>query len=159
MKGGMLPPRVNKKEEMKFMANTESNQKLTYGQVAAMAKQDPETFASALLGSKPTYRSSMQVRYYENGSLVVNVSGPAQGKYKSFIDETVKGDMLDLVRHIHGLPDDKQGRHEAAPPQPRVRQAPLRRGLGPGPRAAAPRRPGPRSNSILAKSSGRSVKN
>ncbi len=96
------------------MANTESNQKLTYGQVAAMAKQDPETFASALLGSKPTYRSSMQVRYYENGSLVVNVSGPAQGKYKSFIDETVKGDMLDLVRHIHGLPDDKQGRHEAA---------------------------------------------
>jgi len=87
--------------------------KATIPEISRMLKGDPERFASALLGEEPVTRSGTNVRYFENGSLVVNVSGPSQGRFYSFTDSDAKGDMIDLVRWHHGLADDKSGRHEA----------------------------------------------
>jgi phage/plasmid primase-like uncharacterized protein len=95
------------------MADNQNIKKLSYGEVVSMAKNDPETFATALIGSKPTYRGGTSVRYYDNQSLQVNTGGPHQGRFKSHVDDTIRGDMLDLVRHMRGLPDDKAGRHQA----------------------------------------------
>lgn len=85
----------------------------TFSDIAAMAKNDPESFASSLLGEEPTLRTGTSVRYFDNQSLVVNVAGPSQGRYYSFTDSDAKGDMLDLVRWVHGLGDDKDGRKQS----------------------------------------------
>ncbi len=87
--------------------------KATFADISRMLKADPERFASALLGEEPTLRAGTTVRYLENQSLVVNVSGPSQGRFYLFTDSDAKGDMIDLVRWHHGLADDKAGRHEA----------------------------------------------
>ena len=85
----------------------------TIDDIVAMTKDDPERFASSLLGEEPTQRTGMQVRYFDNQSLVVNTGGPSQGRFYNFTDPDAKGDMLDLVRWHRGLSDDKQGRKEA----------------------------------------------
>lgn len=87
--------------------------KATFADISRMLKGDPERFASALLGQEPTLRTGTGVRYFEHQSLVVNTSGPSQGRFYSFTDSDAKGDMIDLVRWHHGLADDKAGRHEA----------------------------------------------
>jgi hypothetical protein len=87
--------------------------KATFADISRMLKSDPERFASALLGQEPTLRTGTGVRYFEHQSLVVNTSGPSQGRFYSFVDSDAKGDMIDLVRWHHGLADDKSGRHEA----------------------------------------------
>lgn len=85
----------------------------TFSDIVAMTKADPERFASAVLQEEPTLQTGSSVRYFENQSLVVNTSGPSQGRFYSFTDSDAKGDMLDLVRWIKGLGDDKQGRKES----------------------------------------------
>lgn len=87
--------------------------KATFQDIAQMLRGDPEKFASALFGEDPTVRSGTTVRYFENQSLAVNISGPSQGRFYSFTDSDAKGDMIDLVRWQHGLADDKAGRHQA----------------------------------------------
>lgn len=87
--------------------------KATFSDIAKMLRADPERFASALLKQEPTLRMGTAVRYFENQSLVVNIAGPSQGRFQSFTDVDANGDMIDLVRWVHGLGDDKAGRHEA----------------------------------------------
>ena len=94
------------------MTMTEEKQ-ATFADIAKMLKRDPESFATALLGEAPTLRAGSSVRYFDNQSLLVNISGPSQGRFQSFTDTDLKGDMIDLVRWHHGLPDDKAGRHQA----------------------------------------------
>ena len=74
----------------------------TFQQIAQNLRKDPEAFATMLIGSKPTYKTGNQVRYYDNQSLVVFTSGPYQGRYKLFTDDEMKGDMIDLCKEITG---------------------------------------------------------
>ena len=55
-----------------------------------------------MIGEAPTYRTSSQVRYFDNQSLVVFTGGSAQGRFKWFLDEEAKGDMIDLHQRIAG---------------------------------------------------------
>ena len=85
----------------------------TFSDIAKMLRDDPERFASTLLGEEPTNRTGTSVRYLDNQSIVVNTSGSGQGRFYVFTDDEARGDMLDMVRWHHGLPDDKSGRHQA----------------------------------------------
>lgn len=81
------------------------NQKPSFRDIADALRNDPEPFATSVIGETPTYKGSNQVRYYENGSLVVFTSGPSQGRFKSFLDENFKGDMIDLFKELKGASD------------------------------------------------------
>lgn len=71
---------------------------LSYREIAQLAKQTPEAFATEVLGMPPTQRMGNQVRYFESGWLAVFTSGRHQGTWISFQDEKDRGDMLDLYR-------------------------------------------------------------
>jgi phage/plasmid primase-like uncharacterized protein len=86
------------------MSNKKTNKKNqpTFGQIAGALRNDPEPFASNVIGEDPTYRSGTQVRYFENQSLVVFTGGSLQGKYKSFTSDDKPGDMIDLYQEMRG---------------------------------------------------------
>jgi hypothetical protein len=75
---------------------------LTFKDLAKMAREEAEAFATHIIGEAPTYRTGREVRYYENQSLVVFISGPKQGRYKSFADDQARGDLFDLWRYVRG---------------------------------------------------------
>lgn len=77
---------------------------LTFADLAKRARNEAEAFATYIIGDKPRYRSSREVRFYENQSLVVFISGSKQGKFKSFVDDspTARGDLFDLWRYVRG---------------------------------------------------------
>jgi hypothetical protein len=87
--------------------------KVTFDQVRQVAANDPEAFATKLLGEEPTMRSASVVRYFENQSLAVFLTGHAQGRFKSFVEEDKRGSMIDLLMWVRGISDDRAGRHEA----------------------------------------------
>lgn len=100
--------------------------KVTFDQVRQAAANDPEKFATKLLGEEPTYRSASVVRYFENQSLAVFLTGHAQGRFKSFVEEDKRGSMIDMLMWVRGISDDKAGRHEA------VEQAKILLGMADG---------------------------
>lgn len=75
---------------------------LTFTDLAKMARDEAEAFSTHIIGEAPRYRTGREVRYLENQSLVVFISGNRQGKFKSFLDEEAKGDLFDLWRYIRG---------------------------------------------------------
>lgn len=76
--------------------------KPTFRDIADALRSNPEAFATAVIGSEPTMRNGTQVRYYENEALVVFTAGSGQGRYKNFLDDLDKGDMIDLHQSITG---------------------------------------------------------
>jgi len=78
------------------------SKKPTFRDIADALRNDPEPFATQVIGEAPTYRTSSQVRYFDNQSLVVFIGGSAQGRFKWFLDEEAKGDMIDLHQRISG---------------------------------------------------------
>ena len=87
--------------------------KPTFEEIVAQAKLDPERFATAVLGQDPTYRSGSSVRYFDNQSLLVNISGPSAGRFNYFPDEDASGSLIDLILWHKGFANDKTGRREA----------------------------------------------
>ena len=87
---------------------------LTFSDLAKMARQDAEAFATDIIGEGPTYRNGREVRYYENQSLSVGISGSKQGRYQSFTDDNVSGDLFDLHRYVRGgTPHDAAQRYKS----------------------------------------------
>lgn len=75
---------------------------LTFKDLAKRARDEAEAFATHIIGEAPKYRTGREVRYYENQSLVVFISGGKQGRYKSFADDQARGDLFDLWRYVRG---------------------------------------------------------
>jgi phage/plasmid primase-like uncharacterized protein len=75
---------------------------LTYKDLAKMARNEAEAFATNIIGEAPCYRTGSEVRYYKNQSLRVFISGPKQGRYSSFADDSARGDLFDLWRYVRG---------------------------------------------------------
>lgn len=75
---------------------------LTFADLAKMARQEAEAFATFIIGQGPTHKTAREVRYYDNQSLAVFISGPKQGKFKSFTDDDARGDLFDLYRYVRG---------------------------------------------------------
>ena len=73
---------------------------LDAGAVAALLAERAEALATEVVGAPPTSRSRDQVRFFEKGGLVVEITGPRRGIGCSFGDGQVGGDALDLVRHF-----------------------------------------------------------
>jgi len=84
------------------MALEKNVKDLTFNDLAKMARDESEAFATHIIGEAPTHRSGREVRYYENQSLVVFISGQKQGRFKSFTDESARGDLFDLYRYVRG---------------------------------------------------------
>jgi len=83
-------------------AGTKHRKKASLKEISALLARDPETFATSVIGTPPTWRSGGSVRYLENQSLVVFTSGTYRGRFKSFLDDTVKGDLIDMAKYVRG---------------------------------------------------------
>lgn len=91
------------------MSDKKKNQKNgpSFRDVALKARENPEDFATTVIGSSPTLKNAGSVRYFDNQSLIVYTNGNRKGKWQNFSDETAHGDMLDLCRYIRGMtPED-----------------------------------------------------
>lgn len=76
---------------------------ITYGEVAQKARENAAQFSEAVIGESPTYKSSTEIRFFENKSLVVHTAGSKQGLFSNHSDETAYGDMLQLCTYIRGM--------------------------------------------------------
>lgn len=74
----------------------------SFSDVATLLREEAAAFSEYVIGEKPTYRSGTELRYYPTGSLVVNIAGKRKGTYRSFSNDTDKGDMIDLYKMIKG---------------------------------------------------------
>jgi len=83
-------------------------QKYSFGEIAAMARENAESFSIAVIGEKPNHKTASEIRFFENNSLVVYINGPRIGTFKSFNDDSVKGDMIELCTWARGM-----NKHEA----------------------------------------------
>lgn len=90
-----------------------SNKRPNVSDVAKALRSDPERYATMVLGEPPTQRLGTEVRYFENGSLRLGLTGPYAGRFQSFVDEDAHGDIFDLIIWHRGLSSDKAGKEEA----------------------------------------------
>ena len=74
----------------------------SFSDVAKRLREQAEDFSIYVIGEKPTYRSGSEIRFYPNQSLVVNIAGNRKGTYRSFSNETDRGDMIDLYKMVRG---------------------------------------------------------
>lgn len=73
-------------------------------QIAQDLNRHVKTLSLTLLGN-PTSKNSNQWRYGKKGSLLINVSGTNEGRWKCF-ETDQHGDALDLITFVMGLTDD-----------------------------------------------------
>lgn len=82
--------------------NGKHNNGPSFSDVAQKLRDEAGVFAEYVIGEKPTYRSGAEIRFYPTQSLVVNIAGKRKGTFRSFSNETDRGDMLDLFQLIRG---------------------------------------------------------
>lgn len=80
----------------------------SFSDVARKLREEAASFAEYVIGEKPTHRSGSEIRFYPTQSLVVNIAGKRKGTFRSFSNETDRGDMIDLYKLIRGA-----GAHDA----------------------------------------------
>lgn len=84
-------------------AQEENKTNLSYGDIAKIARGRAAEFAEDIIGERPTYKGAAEIRFLENQSLVVYTKGKREGTFRSFSDDSGRGDMIDLCKYIRGM--------------------------------------------------------
>lgn len=78
---------------------------VTFGDVRKRLAERAEEFATYVLGESPARRNGREIRYFENESLSVTISGHGRGKFVWWVDESIHGSMIDLAKWRNSLSD------------------------------------------------------